>query len=136
MFYGAVVVPVGAEVLGSHRQQGFITQQVTDSLNLVGVAALAVWACELAAINKSNGRHYRWAAWLLMALLMVALIWLHPRMDEMLNAEELTVVDLPRFRRLHQWYLSLSTVQWLTAVLLLALTLRAWRIMDRKISVH
>jgi hypothetical protein len=33
MFYGGVVVPVGGAVLGSERQQGFITRSVTNYLN-------------------------------------------------------------------------------------------------------
>ena len=34
-FYAAVVVPVGQQVLHSHLRQGFVTQQVTNYLNLL-----------------------------------------------------------------------------------------------------
>ena len=36
MFYGGVVVPVGGRILGSETRQGFITQSVTNYLNLAG----------------------------------------------------------------------------------------------------
>ena len=41
-FYSAVVVPIGSDLLGSGRDQGFITRSVTNYLNLAGVAALAL----------------------------------------------------------------------------------------------
>ena len=47
MFYGAVVVPVGSDVLGSHREQGFVTQSVTNYLNGAGAIALAVWCWDV-----------------------------------------------------------------------------------------
>src|SRR5580704_17366571 len=43
MFYGGVVVPVGAAVLGSEVDQGFITQAVTNYLNGAGAVCVGVW---------------------------------------------------------------------------------------------
>ena len=43
MFYGGVVVPVGGRILGSETEQGFITQAVTNYLNLAGAVCLAMW---------------------------------------------------------------------------------------------
>src|SRR5271156_6553534 len=43
-FYASVVVPVGADVLGSHLRQGMITRHVAWYMNLSGIAALAVFA--------------------------------------------------------------------------------------------
>src|SRR5215468_6101686 len=61
-FYAAVVVPVGQNELGSHLQQGFITRQVTDYLNLSGAIALFLLGCDVAASrDRSTGR--RWARW-------------------------------------------------------------------------
>lgn len=37
-FYAAVVVPIGSDVLGSPITQGFVTQEVTRWLNILGVA--------------------------------------------------------------------------------------------------
>src|SRR5437660_1623910 len=58
-FYAGVVVPVGREVLGSDRDQGFITRQVTEYLNLAGGIAVAVLAWDvMAAADPSRPR--RW----------------------------------------------------------------------------
>jgi hypothetical protein len=35
-FHGAVVVPVGNEVLGSHLEQGYITRSASNYLNWAG----------------------------------------------------------------------------------------------------
>lgn len=39
-FYAAVVIPTAHDVLGSHREVGFITQQVTERINAIAVVAL------------------------------------------------------------------------------------------------
>jgi len=130
VFYGAVVVPVGAEVVGSHRVQGFVTQRVTNYLNAAGAAALACWCWDVAAGNVVSGRRTRWAVWGGLVFSLGVLVWLHPRLDGLLDADELRVLDRHHYRRLHQWYLTISTVQWVGAVNLIALTIRAWRAED------
>jgi hypothetical protein len=128
-FYGGVVVPVGSAVLGSEREQGFITRKVTNYLNLAGAVALAVWGWDLWAGRGKlpGGRRLRWAIWCGLALLLALLVCLHPRTDELLNPEDVMVLDRHRFRSLHESYLIVSTVQWAGCLLLTALTLRAWR---------
>jgi hypothetical protein len=134
MFYGAVVVPVGARVLGSHRKQGFITRSVTHHLNTAGAVALAVWCCDIAAGRKrgSAGRlgWLGWLGWALLLALLGVLAWLHVRLDELLDGSTFRILDPPRYHRLHQWYLIVSTAQWALAVALAVWTLRAWRAED------
>ncbi len=126
MFYGAVVVPVGSELLG-HRVQGFVTQSVTNYLNVAGAVALGVWGWDVAVGRGAAGGHRRWVGWAVLVVLLGVLVWLHLRLDELLVADEFRITDRPGYRRLHQWYLILSTVQWAGAVALAAWTLRAWR---------
>jgi hypothetical protein len=129
MFYGGVVVPVGSAVLGSERAQGFITRSVTNYLNLAGAVALAVWGWDLTAMpgTSTRGRRFRWAIWAGLVLSLVVLIWLHPRLDELLVPQGAIVLDQHRFRSLHERYLIVSTVQWAGCLLLTALTIWAWR---------
>ena len=65
LFYTSVVVPLGQKVLGSDLQQGFLTQQVTDSLNWAGVATLPFLAWDLVRGDKRSwvGRG-RWGCWM------------------------------------------------------------------------
>ncbi len=130
-FYAAVVVPIGADVLGSGFVQGLITRRVTIWLNVAGAAALAAWAWDLAAAPTPT-RTRQWLRWLLWSLLtgaLVVLIWLHPRLDALLDGDAL---DHDLFRTLHRVYLWVSTVQWTGAILLTFLMLHGWREADRR----
>jgi hypothetical protein len=123
VFYGGVVVPIGSEVLGSDRLQGFVTQRVTVWLNLFGLVwcAALVWDC-LNVRDRSRG-----VLVLVSLLLQLALFAIHWEMTKYLDFERDTVVSRPTFRRWHQVYLTISTAHWLMAIVVLWLTLRRWR---------
>jgi hypothetical protein len=132
-FYAAVVVPVGQQVLRSHLRQGFITQRVTNYLNLTGAIALVPLAWEAAAPGDPSTRR-RWLRgllWLLMALALAALALLHSDLDRFLVARGLINLDPEAFRPRHRLYLWVSTVQWVLGLAYLLLTLGAWRAEDR-----
>lgn len=132
-FYAAVVVPVGQAELGSHLEQGFITRRVTNYLNLSGAVALIVLAWEVTA-SQDRSRSRRWARWITwsgMAGTLVALIWLHQRLDELVNLDMHELTDPRAFRTRHRWYLWLSTVQWAFGLCFTILALQAWRSEDR-----
>ncbi len=133
-FYAAVVVPVGQEVLGSHLEQGLITRRVTFFLNVSGVAGCAVLAWDLFG-TADLSRWRRWTRiglWGVMVGTLGVLFVLHARLDSLLDPEEHAVLDHRTFRHGHRIYLWLSTAQWAAALLSLALTLRAWRVEDRR----
>lgn len=135
-FHGAVVVHAGKKVLGSHLEQGYITRLATNYLNLAGAVALVLWVWDLAATRDPatvrNG--LRWGLWGLLLLTLGLLAGLHVWLDELLDPDAFSVLDGRRFRHLHRWYLNISTAQWGTSLLLLLLTLLAWRCEDRKQS--
>ena len=130
MFYGAVVVPVGSEVLGSHLEQGFVTQSVTNYLNVAGAVALALWCWDITTGRAAGVRRLRWIGWGFLLVLLGVLVWLHPRLDALLNADGFRILDRPSYRLLHQWYLAVSTIQWIVAILLVGLTIWAWKESD------
>jgi hypothetical protein len=131
-FYASVVVPVGQDVLGSHVDQGFITQQVTGWLNYTGFIALVPLAGEWFLTPDACGwrRHGRLALGAAMVLTLAGLFVLHGRLDPYLDPGEHILLNPRAFRPLHRLYLWTQTVQWLAAVLYLALTLAAWRAED------
>jgi hypothetical protein len=132
-FYASVVVPVGQEVLGSHLEQGFITRRVTDYLNLAGVVALLPLAWDTAAArDRARWRtRLRWLTWLGMAALLAVLVWLHPRLEALLDVETHTIADGKLFRSSHRSYLWISTIQWACSLVYAGLALLAWRSEDR-----
>jgi hypothetical protein len=54
-FYGSIVIPTGIQVLHGHVKQGFITQQVTNWLNLSGVIGLPILLWNTLAFGGSEG---------------------------------------------------------------------------------
>lgn len=125
MFYGGVVVPVGSHVLGSDTQQGFITQSVTNYLNLAGFVCLIVWTENLWRVRQRVSK----IEWVILAVefaLLATLAVVHFVMDQVLDAETNSVVDYVRFGLGHKIYISVSSVQWLLSLLLLFLTIKRW----------
>ena len=131
-FYSSVVVPVGQEVLGSHRRQGFVTRRVTNYLNLAGAIALPPLAWDAWASGRSRWRRrVRWFAWGGMAVALFVLVWVHLSLDALLDPEAHRILDRKAFRLTHQWYLMTSTFQWVCAMVYAALALQMWREDDR-----
>jgi hypothetical protein len=127
-FYAAVVVPVGADVLGTHLEQGFITQNVSNYLNLAGGVALLVLAWELA--TQVDPMRWRWwcrgIAWGMMVATLAVLLWLHIRLDSLVDPEQQIILDRDVFVPLHRLYLYVSTLQWLAGLAMLVLCLHLW----------
>lgn len=131
-FYAAVVVPIGTEVTGSKEGQGAITRQVAPDINRSGVAALAIFAVDIALTRSlRRWRRVRWLAWLGMAVCLVALMAMYPHLDGLFHGEAAYLDDRAAFRPWHRAYLWTITVQWCFAILFALGTLAAWRCEDR-----
>lgn len=126
-FYAAVVVPIGQDELGSHLPQGFITRRVTNYLNLAGAVALVPLAWDVVADPSVKRRLARGLCWFGMAAALAVLVWLHPRLDALMDLDSQTLLDRRSFRTGHRWYLWISTVQWALAVVYTALSVWAWK---------
>jgi hypothetical protein len=135
-FYAAVVIHVGKQVLGSHLQQGLVTRSVTNYLNMAGLIAILLWGWDIASTRDPvrYRRYLRWIFLTLLALILVFLAWLHPRLDDLVDLDSPGILNRPSFRELHTWYLNSSTVQWAGSLIQAALTLMAWRAEDQATS--
>lgn len=128
-FYTAVVVPIGTDVLGSSRTQGFITQQVTNTLNLFGGIAIFLMVVELLQTAPKRGRRIHRllaASVVVIGLLWAMLVGIHPLLDALLEPEHENVMDEVRFYEIHRIYLWSSTIQWLVSWAWLTLILYDW----------
>jgi hypothetical protein len=128
LFYSAVVIHIGQQVLDVASDQGFITRQVTDYLNLSGAICLVLLAWDIAAGgDASRLRQWgRWSLMLVMAATLGLLAYLHVRLDAHLDPAERLVLHHKEFYPLHRMYLWTQTVQWSAAMLYLALMVWAW----------
>jgi hypothetical protein len=131
MFYGGVVVPAGAAVLGSEVEQGFITQAVTNYLNLAGAVCAVLWGITIwLDARPPIVRRVCWALWAVIVVALGLLVELHLQMDRLLDVANRTVTDESRFRGLHPVYLTTISLQWAVCLLLLLMTLQTWRRLD------
>jgi hypothetical protein len=136
MFYGGVVVPVGGKLLGSEVDQGFITQTVTNYLNLAGGLCLLVWGGTL-WFDTRHVPKWRWVCsvlWCSLVLGLAVLVALHVRMDRLLDVNTRSILDEQQFRLLHRAYLVTSTAQWLGSLAVLGLMLKLWQTADRSVD--
>ena len=130
-FYSGVAIPMGVEVLGTHKAVGFITQRVTNWLNVCGVVALTILLANTLAMWKGRGKLLRYtllATWAAMAMIEIELIALHPVMDRLLTAQPVREILNPdRFDLLHHVYLISTTVQWLFGMIHVWCVAVAWQ---------
>ena len=110
-FYAAVVVPTGTKVLGV-SEQGFVTQQVTQWLNLIGAGALAILLWNTVAQPSK----LLLITWIVLAFLQLALFGLHWQLDGLLDSQARELIDPERFSGLHELYEFTSALQWLAGL--------------------
>ncbi len=128
-FYVSFVVPIGSEILGSAREQGFITQQVTHRLNLMCAIALVFMLVESIASWRRLPccqRVVQLGSVLVVGLLLIWLFLLHPQLDQLLDVKRHRVLDRQNFYQIHRVYLWVSTFQWFFAWIWLFACIRGW----------
>jgi hypothetical protein len=138
-FYSSFAIPAATELLeGGHRAAGFITQRVTQPLNVCGAVALAILLWDLFAGWSAAARHERrWLAgtWTFLVAGEAALWVLHPLLDAKLDVASRRILPATDFDTWHRAYLWISTAQWIAALPLLWFTLAVWRREDRPVAI-
>jgi len=134
LFYAAVVVPTGTEVLGSSAAQGVITARVTDVLNVLGVFGLALACLEVSLTRDPSAPRTaaRWWCWGVALVCQFFLFVFHQLLDAFMDPGRTRVVVGPPFRPVHRAYLWVTTVQWFACLVLVWLSVRAWLAEDRQ----
>ena len=122
LFYAAVVVPTGTQVFSSFGQ-GMVTRHVTDWLNGIGAAAVAILAWDQWANGDSRGpARVRWGLWAVLAGSLAGLALVHLRLEPHVDS----VMDLREFYAWHRVYLIAAAAQWVAGLAYVAVMLRAW----------
>ncbi len=106
-FYGMVVVPAGTEQLGS-QTQGLVTQQVTRTLNLIGVALIGILFFDL----LRSGTRTAWALWGTFVVCQIVLFLVHIWLSGLLAPAAGSSIDWSWFYDVHRIYLVTTAVQW------------------------
>ena len=127
-FYASVVIPVGLHTLQPPGLQTFVTRTVTLVLNLTGAVALVLFAWDIRATPdpRFGRRLARWLACVGMFLTLGVLVWLHTRLDRLMDVQKLQILDHETLRPLHRLYVAISGLQWTCGTVYAFLTLCAW----------
>ncbi len=112
-FYGAVVVPIGAQVIGS-VEQGFITQRVSLWIYAFTILYLMLVLPDV----WRHGRLIHRIAWGTAIGMFPGLWFLHRHLSAMLDPATRTIHDDAPFYSWHAIYLWLIAVQWLCGLIL------------------
>lgn len=119
-FYASFVVRIGEDVSDA-TTQGFVTQQATHLFNLLAAILLFVSFYKIwlhrsrdaaQAPRDQRIKLVRRAAWTLVLLTLVGLLYVHQLLDAKLDPATFSIQDRPEFYRMHQAYLWLATFQW------------------------
>ena len=120
--YTAYIVRVGSRIVGG-VPQGYVTQQVTDMLNVLAAIMVGAVIVDIAASWRGTSKWMRslqCTAWLVMAVSLVGLIIVHNMMDALLDPATLAKPDHDAFSPLHQGYQMISTFQWFASLAYIA----------------
>jgi hypothetical protein len=119
-FYAAVVVPIGGRILGSATAQGFVTQPVSNRLNILGAVVIIALAWNAWSVRRDaspRARRMLAISWAVLAIAQLVLVALHWRLDGMVDLTTRSIAsDHATFSATHRSYLLVATVQWLAAI--------------------
>jgi len=129
-FFTSVTLRVAHKTLSESQEFGFVTQVVTDRLNVIGVIALLLLLAQLASHWRILVRWRRFLlgfTWLILVVTLAYLFNLHHALETMVDFEQREVIDAEVFEPVHRRYKQVAGVQWLAAVVHLAVMLTASR---------
>jgi arginine exporter protein ArgO len=117
-FYASIVVPIGEQVVGG-LPQGYVTQRVTDRINVIGLVMILMIAADIWGHRKHMAKPILWARLVsatVFAVGLVMLVFLHDQMDLLLDMETKSRPDRSVFKPMHQRYQMTMTFMWLATV--------------------
>lgn len=132
-FYGAIVIPTAHQVLGTHVDVGFITQQVSTWLNYGGALTCLLLLINLVGADRSRKVLFWILAmtWLAMSMGQVVLFLMHPHLDVLMDPGQHAIINREHFRSLHRIYLLIASLQWGMGVAHVIALVADWRGRDQ-----
>lgn len=131
-FYTGFVVRISHDVLNDPMDGGLITQRVTSVLQMLGVVMVALMLLNAVTVL---GHARRLGSLLLvctgvLAIALVGLFVVHGQLDQVIDVASSEITDRDAFTIGHRRYNQLTTIEWLSSLAYLLLTVFAWRPVD------
>ena len=118
-FYAGIVVAVGMQVLGSHLQMGFITQQVTVYLNVFSLIIFLLYVYCLYNEEFTTNSLVEQIVAISIIGFQLLLFLLHYYLTDLLDFEKHIIINQDNFYLLHRIYLIIETIIWLIISILI-----------------
>ena len=112
-FYAAWVIPTAHEVTGNHILTGMITQRVSNVLNGITTAFIAV---SMLTFYLEKRERKQWIPLSIIAVGLLTLVVLHAKLDTLVQVETQSLSDKTSFYAYHRVYLLVSTAMWLAGL--------------------
>jgi hypothetical protein len=132
-FYTGFVVRISHDVLSDPMDGGLITQRVTVLLQYLGVVTAVLMAVNGWQVRQLASR-YGTALLTLTVILSLSLLGLfvvHAQLDAVIDGANYDILDPDQFDTGHRRYNQLTTVEWITSLIYLPVTVIAWRRVDQ-----
>jgi hypothetical protein len=112
-FYAGIVVPTGMNVLGSHTQMGFVTQEVSKYLNIFSLFLFIIYAYSLRNNEFSEDVLFEQIVSFSLIGFQLLLFVIHYFLTDLLDFEHHIVLNQDKFYVFHRVYLIIETLIWL-----------------------
>jgi hypothetical protein len=135
-FYTGIVLRISHDVLNDPMDGGLITQRVTGVLQILGVVAVVLMLCNCVVVVRRS-KSYGYALFACTAILgcsLIGLFLVHGQLDAMIDVETFEISDRGAFDAGHQRYNQLTTIEWLSSLAYLPITVFAWRSIDSNMN--
>ena len=132
-FYTGIVVRVIHSNVNDPMDGGLITQQVTLYLQHLATATLMAMFVNAVLVVKQS-RRYGIALLVcctLLACAVAGLYFVHGQLDSVIDRGNAAILDREVFTINHRRYNQFTTLEWISSILYLPLTIVAWRQRDR-----
>lgn len=143
-FYTGFVVRISHDVLEDPMDGGLITQRVTNLLQYLGGVAVILmflnsWQVRKQALLNQDSLLKRYSISLttinlILAASVCGLIVVHHQLDSVIDISNYEITDREQFVKSHRRYNQLTTVEWLSSIASISISLLAWRRMDLRKS--
>lgn len=134
-FYTGIVVRVSHDVLTDSMVGGLITQRVTQWLQIAG-GVTAVFMLWNAALVTRDSRKYGFtltACSMILVCSLVGLVIVHSHLDAVIDVDAVEISNRDAFTIGHRRYNQLTTIEWISSLAYLMITVAAWRQVDEQL---
>ncbi len=137
-FYTGSVVRISHDVLTDPMVGGLITQRVTAWLQIAGgvTAICMLWNSVLVRRVSRKYGFMLTACSMILVCALAGLVIVHGHLDAVIDVDAVEITNRDAFTIGHRRYNQLTTIEWISSLTYLLITVAAWRQVDVQLSTQ